>query len=51
MVRDSDYRWEVQGAMHDDSSQAQESSAGERIAQLILQFFPYVAVHSLKDQV
>lgn len=38
-IIDSDYRGEVKVALHNDSEEAQEISAGERIAQLILQSY------------
>ena len=38
-IVDSDYRGEVKVALHNDSDEAQEISAGERIAQLILQSY------------
>ena len=38
-IVDSDYRGEVKVALHNDSEEAQEISAGERIAQLILQSY------------
>lgn len=51
-VIDSDYRGEVKVALHNDSEEAQEIDAGERIAQLILQeYIPmtFVEVEELSD--
>ena len=49
MVIDSDYRGEVKVAIHNDSTQAQEISAGERIAQLILQTYIPMAFEEVND--
>ena len=48
-VVDSDYRGEVKVAIHNDSTQAQEISAGERIAQLILQTYIPMAFEEVND--
>jgi len=42
-VIDSDYRGEIMVALHNHSSETQEISKGERIAQIV--FAPYVAVN------
>ena len=52
MVIDSDYRGEVKVALHNDSEEAQEISAGERIAQLILQSYlpmEFIEVEELSE--
>ena len=49
MVIDSDYRGEVKVAIHNDSTQAQEISAGERIAQLILQTYIPMTFEEVND--
>ena len=48
-VVDSDYRGEVKVAIHNDSTQAQEISAGERIAQLILQTYIPMTFEEVND--
>lgn len=48
-VIDSDYRGEVKVAIHNDSPKAQEISAGERIAQLILQTYIPMIFEEVND--